>query len=99
MTIRDAVEKLVDNGPLPDSDADEETIERAEHLIAAVEPPVKGDEAQLLVGLFGQGECFGLAWTLLHIIETAPQSPVQLRPRTGANEWELRLWKRSKRQA
>ena len=89
--------KLVDNGPLPDSDADEKTIVRAEHLLAAVVPPITAAEAVLLVELFGQDECYGLAWTLLHLIETAPRSPLQAPPGAGSNEWKLRLWNRSTR--
>ncbi|MDX2851185.1 hypothetical protein [Actinacidiphila glaucinigra] len=32
------------------------------------------EEAHALAGCFGDDECFGVAWVLLHLIETAPHA-------------------------
>ena len=73
--IRPAVVRLVELGPLPreDSDrADVPTLEKYENALNAIERPVSREEALRLVRLFGPEEdsCFGLAWTLLHLIES-----------------------------
>jgi len=53
------------------ADADPKIVERWQNLLAAVKTPVSDDEARALVRVFGPDDCFGLAWTLLHLIETA----------------------------
>jgi hypothetical protein len=84
-------------GPFP-SDRDDsstvEQIEEIEHLLHAIAKPVSDEEAQLLLDCFGVDTCFGLAWTLLHLVETAPSLPVTAEPADGANEWIVLLWRR-----
>jgi hypothetical protein len=77
--VRDEVRKLLELGPPP---SEEELIrnpspvfERYEQLLSSVKKPVTDEEARLLTGLFGVDGCFGLGWTLLHLIETAPNWP------------------------
>jgi hypothetical protein len=96
MTIRDEVREFHRFGPLPSEqdeaeDADER-IQEAERLLHSIEPPLTDDEARLLVGSFGEDNCFGLAWTLLHLIETAPSPMVTAEPPEGSNPWVERLW-------
>jgi hypothetical protein len=80
MTIRKQVEELVFLAPLPESrGADIDLLQRWENALHAVVWPATDDEASVLVELFGPDECYGLAWTLLHLIETAPHLP-RLRP-------------------
>lgn len=43
-----------------------------EEQLSKVHTPISDDEAKALVRLFGPDDCFGLAWTLLHLIENAP---------------------------
>ncbi|MFE8986854.1 hypothetical protein ACFYMI_03380 [Streptomyces collinus] len=87
MALRREVADLVMAGPLPDEDAEVEAISEAQRLIERISKPVTDDEAQALATLFGPDNCFGLAWTLLHIIETAPgASGAQYTERTD-NEW------------
>ena len=58
--------------------------------------PVTDDEAALLIRCFGPDDCFGLAWTLLHLIETAPgRLPLKAEPSPAENEWVRRLWDRA----
>lgn len=73
MAVRDAVRALVGAGVFPSEDSGSlEEIERTQRLLEEVTPPVSDDEAQLLLGIFGRDGCFGLSWSLLHLIETAP---------------------------
>lgn len=44
-----------------------------------------------MVSLFGQDSCFGLAWSLLHLIETSPNWPLSDVLSNCSNEWVLRL--------
>jgi hypothetical protein len=72
VAVREAVEELVGVGRFPSEDATVEDIERTQRLLERVIAPVSDAEAQLLAGIFGPDNCFGLSWTLLHLIETAP---------------------------
>jgi hypothetical protein len=48
-----------------------------------------------LVKLFGPDDCLGLAWTLLHLIETAPGWPVESALVGLEGEWIDRLRERA----
>ncbi|BCB75055.1 hypothetical protein GCM10022251_35780 [Phytohabitans flavus] len=98
MTIRDEVRHFCRHGPLPseqddsqDADAD---LELRERLLHAITPPVNDDEARHLTTCFGDDKGFGLAWTLLHLVESAPTPPVTSEPPESANPWIRLLWKR-----
>ena len=96
--IRDRVERLADLGSLPDEEAaTEEQLEAFQALLENVVPPISNEEAGRLVGLFGPDECYGLAWTLLHLIETAPQWPLMDCLEDTQNEWIFRLRSRAER--
>lgn len=72
MAIRREVEQLLNLGQLPSSEgADEASLDRWGAALNAIVPPVNDEEARALVELFGPDECFGAAWSLLHLIETA----------------------------
>ena len=89
--IRREIRELQLLGPLPDSSADETTIERHEQLLSRIQAPVTDDEAKLLVRLFGPDDCYGLAWTLLHLIETAPGWPIEESLEDRTTEWIARM--------
>ncbi len=92
--IRDEVRTLISLGPLPDSSADA-NLEEYEKALDRISRPVSNDEARALLSSFGSDDCFGLAWTLLHLIETietAPNPPPDSAPVPGANEWIQLLW-------
>ena len=42
---------------------------------------------------FGPDSCYGVAWLLLHLIETAPHCPIEEPPADDANEWIRRIWR------
>jgi hypothetical protein len=90
--LRHEVERLVALGPLPDEEADASRIEQFQRALEAIAAPVSTEEAERLITVFGPDDCFGLAWTLLHLIESAPKSPIRAAPASGANEWIRRLW-------
>lgn len=74
MAMRREVEELVDAGVLPTEDASTQEVENAERLLQGIVAPVSNEEAQALAKLFGPDNCFGLSWTLLHLIESAPNA-------------------------
>lgn len=72
MKIRKAVEDFVKRGPLPDQGvATEHDVDQRYAMLNMITPPVTDEEAIALAESFGPDECFGLAWTLLHLIETS----------------------------
>jgi hypothetical protein len=98
MGTRQVVLDFVDLGPLPDSSASEDKIALREGQLERIKPPVTEDEAKLLLRCFGPDDCYGLAWTLLHLIESAPSGvPLDRPPLDTDNEWLRRLWARSHR--
>lgn len=98
MAVRKAVEDFVQLGPLPDCSAPEEAIALHQIHLQRINPPATNEEAELLVKCFGPDDCYGLAWTLLHLIESAPGgSPVKVQPSANDNEWLRRLWDSSHR--
>ncbi|MER6297333.1 hypothetical protein ACWDMR_30860 [Streptomyces althioticus] len=70
--MRPEVHSFVADGPLPGWEASEEEIERRERQLSAIIRPVTSEEAAALATCFGPDDCYGLAWTLVHLIETAP---------------------------
>lgn len=94
--MQPAVEELVKLGPLPSSvDPDVVKLEKFQTLLTKIEQPIADDDARALVKLFGPDDCFGLAWTLLHIIETAPGWPLNDVLGDAGNEWTDRLKQRA----
>jgi hypothetical protein len=96
--MQDAVRELVGLGPLPDNSCrDVEKLKRIQAAMARVAQPITDDDARALVHLFGPGDCFGAAWTLLHLIETAPTWPLEDCLLDETNEWIVLLHHRASR--
>ncbi len=95
--MREEVQAFVGLGPLPSEDADEELINLREQYLNRIVAPVTDEEAHALVGMFGPDGCYGLAWSLLHLIETAPGWPVE-GCLHGDNTWVALLRQRLKNQ-
>ncbi|MFC9706030.1 hypothetical protein ACFTWD_35665 [Streptomyces sp. NPDC056943] len=93
--MRPEVQTFVADGPLPDWDANEEEIDRRDQQLHAIVRPVAGEEAKALVSCFGPDDCYGVAWTLLHLIETGPNPVLLTDPGPDANEWHQRLFLRA----
>ncbi len=90
--MRQEVIELSKLGPLPPSDdADVALLKKFEELAGVIQEPVTDEEARVLVRIFGPDECFGLAWTLVHLIETAPGWPLVDCLQDTEHEWVRRL--------
>ncbi|MDT0386035.1 hypothetical protein [Streptomyces dubilierae] len=93
--MRREVQTFVAEGPLPDWNASEDEIDRRVQQLNAILKPVTGEEASALVACFGPDDCYGVAWTLLHLIETGPNPALPIDPGPDANEWHQRPYLRA----
>lgn len=86
--MRQGIIELIGHGPLPASKAaDVNWLKRHEELLKRVAQPVTDEEACGLAKLFGPDDCFGVAWSLVHLIETAPGWPLTSCLADSTNEW------------
>jgi hypothetical protein len=102
MTISPRIQALVELGPLPSTEeaiADGARLDEFEKRLHVITSPVSDDEACALLGLFGPDECFGLAWTLLHLIESAPNWPIENILNSFEGLWPERMKERVQRKS
>ncbi|WP_207545917.1 MULTISPECIES: hypothetical protein [Salipiger] len=92
--MREEIKKLVAMGPLQSED-DTRSIERLEEALHSIKSPVTDEEAEALLTVFGPDDCFGLSWTLLHLVETSPTPFPQEQPGPEANPWLQLLYARA----
>jgi hypothetical protein len=86
--MRREVHDLVALGPFPpEGTAGEERVDRYTVLLEGISPPVSDEEARALVGLFGPDNFYGLAWSVVHLVETAPHWPLEDCLQDTENEW------------
>ncbi len=94
--IRQEINALNILGSLPsEHGAKPELIRKYEELYRSITRPVTDDEARVLVKLFGADGCFGLASSLVHLIETAPGWPLKDCLNDLDNEWIIELRNRA----
>jgi len=75
-------------GPLPaEQSASVEELQERERLLKSIHKPVMDAEARELVKIFGPDDCYGLAWAMLHLIESAPSWPLADILRPPLNQW------------
>lgn len=85
--MRSEIRALARLGPLPAApNASAEGLRTYETLLHGITRPITDEEARTLVLLFGPDDCFGLAWTLLHLVESAPGWPLH-ECLTGTGTW------------
>ena len=91
--MRSEVKHLISQGCLPQSSSDIEKIQQWQDALEKVTSPVTDEEAAAIIGLFPaeDDECFGLAWTLVHLVETAPHWPLRDCLLDKENVWIRRL--------
>lgn len=90
--VQGAVAGMARLGPMPSAVSPALNIVGDwESALRALVLPISEADAGVLAGLFGDDDCYGLAWTLIHVIETTPGWPLwELLP-TGGGKWiELR---------
>jgi hypothetical protein len=76
--VRDAVLGLIELGVMPtERDADEATVRLYQSQIDLLVAPASDEEAVALVRVLPTTEesLFGLAWSVVHFIESAPSWP------------------------
>jgi len=96
--MRECVRELIKLGPLPsDERADVERLQAIESALAQVKRPLAAEEALALLSIFPTDEssCFGLAWAVLHLIETAPGWPLAQARLHAANPWVRTMLERA----
>jgi hypothetical protein len=78
VAVREAVLRLVSLGPMPSEEsADEEVVAEYQATVEQLTSPASDEEAAALVPLLPMSgdSLFGLAWTLVHFIESSPGWP------------------------
>lgn len=96
MIIRKEIEEMRELGPLPSEDSrDVALLKKYDNLYRSIAKPITDDEARVLVKLFGQDGSFGLASSLMHLIETAPGWPMEDCLRDQDNEWIVEMRNRA----
>ena len=99
--VRDEVKELVTMGPPPSEEelirTQSPVLEKYEQLLLSIETPVTDEEAKALICVFPVDDCFGLGWTLLHLVETAPTWPEGTDLEGIENEWVQMLKDRAAR--
>jgi len=100
-SVRSAVAELGELGPLPEADdnAEDSLLQRYEQLLGSICEPLNVAEATIIAGLFPRSACFGLEWTLLHLLERSQVWPSAAMDSVCAPRWrrevETRLTRRS----
>ncbi len=96
--MRPEIKCLVLLGPLPsEDDASVDHLRLVETQLRSLATPVSDEEARALVTLFGSDSCFGVAWSFMHLIETAPGWPIEDCLTNLENEWIVSLRDRAVR--
>ena len=96
--MRSSVAQLVALGRLPEEAAAEVSqLQAFESAISEISKPISNEEALALLSVLpaGEGSCFGLAWSVLHLIESAPGWPCQEARLKRANPWVMSMLERA----
>lgn len=96
LNVRKEIEEMKALGPLPAEDASDLTVlKEYEELYRAIAKPVTDEEARVLVELLGSDGCFGLASSIMHLVESAPSWPLDDCLCDLTNEWKVELRNRA----
>lgn len=76
--MQDAIKKMENLGPIPSyDDATEEILLEYAQLLKEVKRPVSNDDAMALIRLFSPDDIGGVNWTIIALVETAPDWPLK----------------------
>lgn len=92
--MRESVDNFLALGPLPSERATPAQVKRHQEALETIAGPVSLVEANALAEMFGPDDCFGLSWTLVHLIETAPDWTTEGRIPEGEGSGLQHLQKR-----
>jgi len=89
MFTRPEVSNLVSKGPLPDSRAGVQRIKEWQEAFETIVQPITDEEAIALTRLFPgtEDDCYGIAWSLVHLVETAPHWPLKESLQDTSKPW------------
>ena len=91
-SVQTAIETLRALGSLPpESTEDIVLVQQWQDTLTLVSRPVSASEAEILCMLFGRDGRFSLAWSLVHLIETANDLSDEFLSRLPLNEWIVLL--------
>ena len=86
---------LVRLGPFPgELEASVAEVEERELFVRELSGPATDEEALALLTLLGEDSLFGLAWPLVHMIESAPGWPFWDELSEAPDPWRTRLRQR-----
>jgi hypothetical protein len=82
---------------MPSSSKDTDGIADWQEALERIDAPISEEEAEGLIALLPVtcDDSFGLAWTLIHLIETAPNWPLETCLKDMRNPWVLLLRQRA----
>ena len=90
------ITELLALGTLPsEKTATVDQLEKVESLVVSIEKPLTKEEAEALVTVFGDDGCFGIARSVMLLVETAPEWPIQSCLANSQNLWVKTLTERA----
>jgi hypothetical protein len=94
--MRQSVNELIKMGSLPSEESyDIDFIQKYQNILHNIQPPLSNEEATKLITFFGNNESYGLAWSLLHLIESSADFSVDKQLLENGNPWIQLLIKRT----
>lgn len=98
INVREEIQAIGELGRLPaEQNTDFELLKKFDELHRKIIPPVTDQEARILIKVFDKDGCFGIASSIMHLIETAPGWPLEDCLTDLENEWILEMKERSLR--
>jgi hypothetical protein len=87
--VRAVIARLGLLGPLPEEDADiaDGVLERYDDLLRRLVEPLHATDAEVVAGLFPQSACFGMEWTLVHLLENSEGWPSTALQAVNSARW------------
>lgn len=82
--------RLLALGRMPDEDAEEEDIDEWADKLKAIQAPLSNDEAEALAQYFPPDMGYGVGFSMLHLLETAPGWTDALAATINDEEWRVR---------
>jgi hypothetical protein len=93
--MREEIAKLLKMGPFPnEANVTPDIVDSYHNLLSAISRPVSLGEAKSLLALFGTDDFFGVAWMLVHLIESCSEWSTDALIGVNDNIWITELRER-----